>query len=151
MKRLFAALVTAALAAASYVGGTAYIEANRPHIVGTNPGGVILEFITDYDELRRSGRLVIIDGLCVSACTLVVGLIPHERICVTPFARLAFHSAWVNTMAGPRFSREGTRLIWQLYPERIREILRERGWDGGEHPSLIYIESEDLQKLFRVC
>ena len=34
-------------------------------------------------ELRKSGQRVVIDGTCASACTLVLGVIPHDRICVT--------------------------------------------------------------------
>ncbi len=32
---------------------------------------------------RSSGEHVVIDGNCLSACTLVLGLIPRERICAT--------------------------------------------------------------------
>lgn len=131
-------------------------EASRPYIVGTNPGGSLLQFMLDYEELRRSGRQVVIDGMCISACTLVVGLIPAERICVTPFAQLAFHSAYIPTSRGPQHSSEGTRLAWQIYPEYIRELLRERGWNGGhaktnEHPNLLYLDANDLRPLYRNC
>ena len=44
--------------------------------------------------LRSSGERVVIDGPCLSACTMVLGVIPRDRICVTPRARLGFHAAW---------------------------------------------------------
>jgi hypothetical protein len=35
-----------------------------------------------------------IDGLCASACTLVLGAIPQNKICVTSRAMLGFHAAY---------------------------------------------------------
>jgi hypothetical protein len=34
--------------------------------------------------------MVIIDGFCASACTIVLGTVPHDRICVTPAPGLDF-------------------------------------------------------------
>jgi hypothetical protein len=33
---------------------------------------------------------VIIDGFCASACTIVLGTVPHDKICVTCRAKLGF-------------------------------------------------------------
>lgn len=128
----------------------------EPHIIGFSPGGVISDFIEEYDELRRSGRPVILDSMCMSACTLVVGLIPADRLCTTPFGQLAFHSAWYSQFGMPVHSSEGTRLIWQIYPPILRQMLRERGWDGGDgennaHPNMIYVEGADLLRVIRAC
>jgi hypothetical protein len=38
--------------------------------------------------------MVIIDGFCASACTIVLGTVPHDKICVTFRAKLGFHAAW---------------------------------------------------------
>ena len=57
-------------------------------------GGRIGSYLNRYEALRKSGQRVVIDGTCASACTLLLGLIPHDRICVTPRAVLAFHAAW---------------------------------------------------------
>lgn len=126
-----------------------------PHVIGFSPGGVVHDFIEDYDNLRRSGRPVVLDGICMSACTLVAGLVPLERICTTPYGKLGFHSAYRLSMFGPIHSSEGTRLLWQIYPDPLRAILRSRGWDGGskenEHSDLIYVDGPDLQTIFRAC
>ena len=47
-------------------------------------GGRIGNYLTRYEALRKSGRRVAIDGTCASACTLLLGVIPRDRICVTP-------------------------------------------------------------------
>src|ERR1700674_2326036 len=57
-------------------------------------GGNIGEYWSRYTALRNSGDQVMIDGTCSSACTLVLGLVPSERICVTKNASLGFHAAW---------------------------------------------------------
>jgi hypothetical protein len=47
-----------------------------------------------YDAIRASGQTVIIDGLCLSACTMVLGAVSHNLICVTSQANLGFHAAY---------------------------------------------------------
>ena len=121
-------------------------------------GGRVTDYIERYSALRVSGGRVVIDGLCVSACTLVTGLMPDDRLCVTPFAQLAFHSAaQINPMTGERaHSSEGTRLVWNLYPAKVRLALLAKQWNGedkgvNEHPDLIYIAGNELRSLLRAC
>ena len=64
-------------------------------------GGQIGRYVERYEQLRASGQTVIIDGLCASSCTIVLGAIPYERICVTRNANLAFHAAWVESADVP--------------------------------------------------
>ena len=59
-------------------------------------GGRIDLYKIRYAKLRDSGERVIIDGICNSACTLVLGIVPHNRICVTPRAQLGFHQAYFD-------------------------------------------------------
>jgi hypothetical protein len=62
--------------------------------IADDRGGKIGAYIDRYQSLRSSGETVIIDGLCASACTMVLGAVPRERICVTSQAVLGFHAAW---------------------------------------------------------
>src|ERR1700757_1194803 len=62
--------------------------------ISGDPGGQIGPYMENLVALRGSGEHVIIDGPCLSACTMLLGVIPHERICVTPRARLGFPAAW---------------------------------------------------------
>jgi hypothetical protein len=121
-------------------------------------GGRITDYIERYSALRLSGGRVVIDGLCISACTIVTALLPPERVCVTSYAQLAFHSAaQINPMTGERaHSSEGTRLVWNLYPETLRALLRAKSWDGedakaNEHPDLIYVAGDELRTIIRPC
>ena len=50
--------------------------------------------------LRSSGERVVVDGNCLSACTLVLGMIAHDHICATQRARFGFHAAWMPDSDG---------------------------------------------------
>ncbi len=52
--------------------------------IAQDAGGRIETYVGKYQGVRSSGERVIIDGSCVSACTIVLGTVPHDRICVTP-------------------------------------------------------------------
>jgi hypothetical protein len=75
-------------------------------------GGQIGEYLTKYHGLRENGDRVEIDGTCASACTMLLGVIPRNRICVTPRAVLAFHSAWTATSEGEQISSAGNYYLW---------------------------------------
>src|SRR3954470_13362527 len=59
-------------------------------------GGYVEEYKTKYKRIREKGERVIIDGICNSACTLVLGIVPMNKICVTPRASLGFHQAYYD-------------------------------------------------------
>ena len=50
-------------------------------IVGDS-GGQIGPYLEQLAALRHSGERVVIDGPCLSACTMILGVIPRDRICV---------------------------------------------------------------------
>src|ERR1700745_332237 len=62
--------------------------------IANDTGGQIGPYLAKYRALRSSGERVEIDGTCASACTMLLGIIPRNRICITPRASLVFHSAW---------------------------------------------------------
>ena len=58
-----------------------------------SPGGQVGPFLDLFERVRASGERVVIDGPCLSACTLVLSVLPAGRICVTRRAILGFHAA----------------------------------------------------------
>ena len=60
-------------------------------------GGLVEQYKAKYAQIRDRGERVIIDGICNSACTLVLGIVPLNKICVTPKASLGFHAAYYDT------------------------------------------------------
>jgi hypothetical protein len=111
-------------------------------------GGRIGNYLTRYEALRKSGRRVAIDGTCASACTLLLGMIPRERICVTPRAVLAFHAAWDLSLTGPQSSASGTKYLWSRYPDSVRRWITRH---GGLRSQTIYLGGRELAAMFPTC
>jgi hypothetical protein len=111
-------------------------------------GGRIGNYLTRYQALRKSGRLVAIDGTCASACTLLLGVIPRERICVTPRAVLAFHAAWDLSLTGAQTNAPGTKYLWSHYPDSVRRWITRH---GGLRSQTIYLGGRELAAMFPAC
>ena len=97
-------------------------------VIANDPGGYVVTYIRGWENIASLGNQVEIRGFCISACTLVLGLIPPDRVCVDEDAAFGFHSVSVNFGA---HSPEGTRYLWSLYPPAVQDALRVKGWDGG--------------------
>ena len=113
-------------------------------------GGAVEDYLRFFAQVRQSGERVIIDGPCLSACTLVLSTIPKNRICVTSRAVLGFHAArWVDPRTG-RMSRapEATRIVTQSYPAGVRAWIKKRGGLTGK---VIYLRGRELGSLYRRC
>jgi hypothetical protein len=69
-----------------------------------------------------SGVLVIIDGKCLSACSMIIGTVPRDRICVTPNAVFGFHAAFRRTETGAIFaSTDATKFMMDAFPPALRK------------------------------
>ena len=93
-------------------------------------GGRIDLYKIRYAKLRDSGERVIIDGICNSACTLVLGIVPLNRICVTPRAQLGFHQAYFdkNWTFGLRITSYGsTDDMMNHYPDSVKDWIARQG------------------------
>ena len=72
----------------------------------SSPGGAVDTYLAAFARVRQSGERVIIDGPCLSACTLVLSTIPRNRICVTRRAVLGFHAPrWFYPRTGSTDAR----------------------------------------------
>jgi hypothetical protein len=116
--------------------------------IATDSGGRIGTYLTKFSALRRTGQPVVIDGTCASACTLVVGMIPRNHICVTPRAALAFHAAWDPTLYGAQLNKPGTKYLWSHYPPGVRKWIARH---GGLKSQTIYLSGRELAALFPTC
>jgi hypothetical protein len=93
-------------------------------------GGYVEQYKIKYTKLRDRGERVVIDGICNSACTLVLGIVPHNRICATPRASIGFHQAYYDKRwtAGLRVtSVAGTDELMSFYPLTVRSWLARKG------------------------
>jgi hypothetical protein len=138
-----AALLGAAVAALAISNASAAVR------IKADPGGQIGPYLENLALLRSSGEKVIIDGPCLSACTMVLGVIPRNRICVTQRARLGFHAAWHPGENGrPIPSRAATQLLMDIYPEHVRSWIKDR---GGLSPRMMYLSGRELAAMYQTC
>ena len=117
--------------------------------IAEDRGGQIGHYLQAFALLRSTGENVVIDGNCLSACTLVLGLIPNNKICATENARFGFHAAWMPDRDGrPVTSTMGTRALWNIYPTTVRHWINGH---GGLSRKMIFLEGHDLNGIVRSC
>ena len=142
-----AALVGAcASAALSIFAPAAFAEV---HIVN-DPGGEVSEYAQKFHELQEAGEHLVIDGPCLSACTLFTAFIPRDHVCVTRRAVLGFHAASYFDDARRSLvpTRKGTALIMRLYPPEIRSWIERH---GGLTPHILALRGKELTALYDTC
>jgi hypothetical protein len=112
-------------------------------------GGQIGPYLYRYAAVREAGHRVVIDGPCLSACTLALAVIPRDRICMTQNAVLGFHAAWMPGANGrPVKSSGGTRLLMAVYPPKVRDWIRKR---GGLNGNTIFLRGRELAAMYPSC
>ena len=83
-------------------------------------GGEVEARIAQIQRWRATGTPVRIEGTCISACTLYLGL---PNACVTPGAQLGFHGPRTRLLGIPlpraEFERQ-TQIMAAYYPGAIR-------------------------------
>ena len=57
-------------------------------------GGSVGSYLSFFSRVRQSGERVIIDGPCLSACTLVLSTIPRSRVASPPELSWVFTPRW---------------------------------------------------------
>jgi hypothetical protein len=124
-------------------------EASSAIRIANDRGGQIGPYVLKYQRLASSGESVIIDGLCASACTIVLGELPPNRICVTSRATLGFHAAWNYGSNGRTFTDpEATLMLYSTYPAPVRRWIARR---GGLTPHIKFLSGKPLQAMYRSC
>ena len=120
--------------------------------ITSDHGGYVEEYKARYKKVRESGERVVIDGVCNSACTLVFGIVPMNRICVTPRASLGFHEAYYDkafTFGIKVTSAEGTSELMSYYPNTVKDWIRR---NGGLTPEMKKIRNGvELWKIVDPC
>jgi hypothetical protein len=132
--------------------GTLFIagSASADVRIVNDPGGEVSSYLRTFYEMRATGERIVIDGPCLSACTLLTGIVPRDHVCVTRRAVLGFHAAsYYNDVSRSLVpTRAGTRLVMRLYPPEIRAWINQH---GGLTPQLITMRGRDLAALYPPC
>jgi len=145
MRTLFAGICAAAMTLCALASSPAQAEVR---IFGSR-GGQVGPFLDMFEKVRASGERVVIDGPCLSACTLVLSMVPHERICVTRRAVLGFHAARSMDRRGRMYSEpEASALVLQTYPSGVRGWITRR---GGLTSHLLLLRGRELAAFYPAC
>ncbi|WFU16143.1 hypothetical protein [Bradyrhizobium sp. CB3481] len=114
-----------------------------------SPGGQVGPFLELFDRVRQSGERVVIDGPCLSACTLVLMTIPEDRICVTRRAVLGFHAARSIDRRGRIYAEpEASHAVQEAYPAPVRDWIARR---GGLTSRLLLLRGRELSAIYPRC
>jgi hypothetical protein len=115
----------------------------------SSPGGQVGPFIELFDKVRESGERVVIDGPCLSACTLVLMTVPAERICVTRRAVLGFHAARSVDRRGRMYAEpEASKAVQEAYPEPVRNWISRH---GGLTARMLMLRGRELAAMYPRC
>ena len=77
-----------------------------------------------FAAYQREEVRVELHGSCYSACTLITGYVPKDKLCFASGAFLAFHAAQT---ADRRKHADGTLQMYLIYPKFIRDWVDEQG------------------------
>ena len=114
-----------------------------------SPGGQVGPFLDLFEYVRDSGERVVIDGPCLSACTLVLSVVPSDRICVTRRAVLGFHAARSIDRRGRTYAEpQASELVLEAYPSAVSGWIRRR---GGLTSHLLLLRGRELAAIYPAC
>jgi hypothetical protein len=102
-------------------------------------GGFLVAYEAKWKKLADEHADVRIAGPCVSACTVLAGYIPRDKICATPQGSLGFHLAF------PYFV---TPTLWKDYPPDIQAWITKK---GGLSYSLLWLQAPEIYRFFKRC
>jgi hypothetical protein len=149
MKILFSLALAGMLALGS-------VPASADIVIKDDDGGIIVDYVRKYEDIRSSGEKVVISGYCASACTLFLGMLPKQQFCFERGSKLGFHSASAKLPDGSfQHASEFSQLMFNLYPPKVRRIVKRLGWDGDKpqvpHPDLVWASGKLLSAMGPYC
>ena len=145
MRTAFAKIVLLATVLCALASPRAHAEVR----IIASPGGPVAPFLDLFERVRASGERVVIDGPCLSACTLVLSLVPNNRICVTRRAVLGFHAARSVDPLGRMYAEpEASEIVLEAYPAAVRGWIRRR---GGLTSRLLVLRGRELAAIYPSC
>jgi hypothetical protein len=124
-------------------------SADATMVISADRGGLISDYAARFISARDTGEQVVIDGACLSACTLVVGMVPRDKVCATPKAVLGFHSAWRPMGSGKHVnSAVASQAMLDVYPAELRKWIAQR---GGLSSKMIFLYGRELTEIIPPC
>jgi hypothetical protein len=131
------------------LGTTSMLHANAAQRIVSDRGGLLIDYAERFATAGASGERIIIDGPCLSACTLAIGMLPRGQVCATPNAVLGFHAAWHPTANGHTArGRIATQMMYEVYPPNVRRWIDRH---GGLSERMIFLKGRALAAMVPPC
>lgn len=107
---------------------------SRTVSIGSDAGGVVINYGLRMLRWRQSGTKVRFSGSCRSACTIYLGLAPSQT-CISPGASFGFHSPYG---ASGRGNQVAQAFMMRNYPGWVRSWIRGQGGLSGSIKTMGY-------------
>jgi hypothetical protein len=120
--------------------------------IKNDEGGYVPSYAKKFKGVAKRGERVVIDGPCLSACTLALHFVPNNRICVTPRAVLGIHR-FSHDWDGRHPDYVGTQMVIQGYPRPLQEWIAQRGGYAAMPGGNGYwtVQGSDLTRILKPC
>lgn len=125
---------------------TVNIQGN-PVVIQQSRGGRVDQFDAEIAYIRSTGKQVILDGYCASACTMILSV---PTLCATDRALLGFHKAW-QPGPGPGGHIEapqGTAMMKAKWRPYVFQWLRHV---GGLTADIKWMGPQDIYRMVPRC
>jgi hypothetical protein len=118
---------------------TSFANAEKVYYIRHSPGGKISEHYFKYQRVASQYDRVEITGMCKSACTMVLGIVPLERICITPSGYFMFHAAYDRNRVR---SERDTQTVLAAYAPSVKAwVEKHRALDAVAPYTYLYAKS----------
>lgn len=106
-------------------------------------GGDLITRMQVFEMLENTKVAIPLEGVCISACTMYLGL---SKVCVKPNTVFGFHSAYnYNENGEPVKSKFGNSILMQYYPPAIEKWVKDnKAFDSLD---LTYMDADTAWKL----
>lgn len=143
MRTIIAATIALAISATTSMAVT----------IRNDDGGATAPYHKKFKAIARSGERVVIDGPCLSACTLIFQHVPNDRICATPRAVLGIHRFWWMFPNGRVVDdQRATLSAMRGYPKPVQAWIAARGGYGAmPRGGYWYLRGSELAGMLRPC
>jgi hypothetical protein len=107
--------------------------------ISNDRGGFLFLYQQKWEKIALQHPNVRITGVCLSACTALLGYVPRSNICVTDSGVLGFHLATMEF---------ATKQLWAEYPDDIQEWINKQ---GGLTHTVLWLQAPQIFHFFKKC
>jgi hypothetical protein len=107
--------------------------------ISDDRGGFLFLYQAKWEKLALQHPNVRIKGVCLSACTVLLGYVPRKNICVTDKGVFGFHLATMEF---------ATKQLLQAYPDDIKAWIDKH---GGLTYQVMWMQAPETYHFFQKC